>query len=177
METIVTTNGGSEPPKGNDAFFPPASIPVASAPPPYAPEAPPPSATASPPAHTLSRTEILRLVTTTRKRAPIEIPEWGGTFYVREMTRAQHQATQATGATQLPDGSMRAHIPPPNVQMKPYMQCIEFESGERVFADSDIGAFLDMPQSTIQRIVVAIDALNKPDTAAPKPDEIASDPT
>ena len=81
------------------------------------------------------------------KTEPVDVPEWGGTVYVRGLTGAQRDSLELDF---LPakDGKHRAV----NVRGRVAAWCVCDENGKRVFADRDADALGQYPAEVLDKI-------------------------
>jgi len=83
----------------------------------------------------------------------VEVPEWGGSVLVRTMTGTERDAFE----TSLIDGKERNLT---NIRAKLCSKCMVDQSGERLFADSDITALGKKSASALDRVFSAAQRLN-----------------
>jgi len=97
---------------------------------------------------TLSRSDILN-ATSRLKTETIELPEWGGSVVVRELTGAERDAWEASIITS--DGAQSPETMR-NVRAKLIVKTIIDDEGELLFTDDDIDRVGALSGSTLNKI-------------------------
>lgn len=89
------------------------------------------------------------------KLIELEVPEWGGTVHLREMTASERDAFEQASL----DKSGSARLINIRARLASISLC-DF-SGKRLFSDADIAALGELPASALDRIFDASMKLNK----------------
>ena len=79
----------------------------------------------------------------------IEVPEWGGSVYVKGMTGTERDAFEASIVQQR---GKNASVNMANIRAKLASQTICNETGERLFTDADIKALGKKSATALQRV-------------------------
>lgn len=87
----------------------------------------------------------------------VDVPEWGGTVYVRQMTSAERDAHEGERIVVRGD---RVEFSSDNVRAKLLVKCLCNEKGERLFADSDAPALGQQPSGILMRLARIAARLN-----------------
>lgn len=87
----------------------------------------------------------------------VDVPEWGGTVYVRQMTSAERDAHE--GERLIVRGD-RVEFSHDNVRAKLLVKCICDESGNRLFGDADAAALGQQPAGILMRLARVAARLN-----------------
>lgn len=83
---------------------------------------------------TLSRDQILEADDLDREQ--VDVPEWGGPVYVREMTAAERDAFEAEILDRKSDGEVEVDLQ--NIRARLLVRVLCDEDGDRLFDDADI---------------------------------------
>lgn len=83
------------------------------------------------------------------KRESAEVPEWGGTLFIRGMSGAERDAFETSlfsknGAERIFTGD--------NIRAKLLVRCIVDDKGERLFGDDDVAALGQRNAATLDRL-------------------------
>ncbi len=90
------------------------------------------------------------------KKEAVEVPEWGGTVWVRTMTGTERDAFLAVV---LPDkGSVEANLK--NALARLVVRCAINETGERLFSDDDAEALAGKSHIALDRVAIVAQRLN-----------------
>lgn len=100
---------------------------------------------------TLSRDAILGAVDIQTKE--VDVPEWGGTVFIKGMTGAERDAFEATNQR---NGEQNLT----NVRARFLVRCIVNEEGTRIFADQDAAGLGKKSSAAISRLWDAAAELN-----------------
>jgi hypothetical protein len=87
------------------------------------------------------------------KPTKVEVPEWGGFVYVRQMTGAERGALEAEAIA-----DKKNHVA--TLRSRMAARCICNEAGDRLFADADIEALGKKSQAGLDRVMAAIAQAN-----------------
>lgn len=105
----------------------------------------------------LSREDILSahdLVT-----EEVEVPEWGGSVFIRTMTGAERNAFELEVVPGVADGSNKMDIL--NMREKLLVKVIVDEDGERMFTDKDIKALGQKSAAALDRLFEVAQRVNR----------------
>ena len=105
---------------------------------------------------TLTRDQILEAVDVTT--STVEVPEWGGSVKVRNMTGADRDAFEASLITTAPDGTRKMNMS--NVKTKLLAMTIVGDDGNLLFSVDDMDRLALKSAGAIDRVYVAAQALN-----------------
>lgn len=101
---------------------------------------------------TLSRDAILAAPDVQTRE--VDVPEWGGTVFIKGMTGAEQDAFEA--ANRRADGEPNLT----NVRARYLTRCIVNETGTRIFAEQDAAALGKKSSAAIQRLWAVASELN-----------------
>lgn len=99
----------------------------------------------------LTREDILRSVG--HAVEPVEVPEWGGTVYLRTLTAGELLALNATAHED-------ASTPSPPMIARLLVACLCDESGKRLLTDADAAALESKPAPILYRLYRVAGRLN-----------------
>ncbi len=88
----------------------------------------------------------------------VDVPEWGGTVYVRSMTGADRDAFEASMVTVNPDGSRTPDMR--NLRAKLVALTLVDEAGNRLFEVADIPRLALKSAAALERVFEAAQRLN-----------------
>lgn len=88
----------------------------------------------------------------------VEVPEWGGTVYVRSMTGADRDAFESSMVTVHPDGSRTPDLR--NLRSKLVALTLVDEEGNRLFEVADIARLALKSSAALERVFEAAQRLN-----------------
>lgn len=103
----------------------------------------------------LSRDAILKAQDL--KRESVEVPEWGGSVLVRQMTASERDRFEAR--LFVGDGATRT-INQDNLRAKLCALCIVDEQGKRMFEDADIAALGGKSAAALNRVFDVAQRIN-----------------
>lgn len=103
----------------------------------------------------LSRDAILKAQDL--KREAVEVPEWGGSVLVRQMTASERDRFEAR--LFVGDGATRT-INQDNLRAKLCALCIVDEQGKRMFEDADIAALGGKSAAALNRVFDVAQRIN-----------------
>lgn len=89
---------------------------------------------------------------------PVQVPEWGGTVFVRSMTGADRDAFEASMVTINPDGSRVPDMR--NLRSKLVALTLVDEAGNRLFDVADIPRLALKSAAALERVFEAAQRLN-----------------
>ena len=92
------------------------------------------------------------------KNVAVEVPEWGGTVYVRTMTGADRDQFESSMVTVGADGVRKADTS--NLRAKLIALTIVDENGTRLFEASDVDRLGLKSAAAIERVFAAAQGLN-----------------
>ena len=92
------------------------------------------------------------------KNEAVDVPEWGGTVYVRTMTGADRDQFEASMMSIGVDGTRKADMT--NLRAKLIALTIVDEAGNRLFDASDVDRLGLKSASAIERVFAAAQGLN-----------------
>ncbi len=92
------------------------------------------------------------------KRVPVEVAEWGGTVYIRELTAGEMDAWEQY-CVDLRQRRLKDAIP--NLRAHLLVRCICDEHGNRLFEDGDAAALGGKSSTALQVLFDAAVELNK----------------
>jgi len=101
----------------------------------------------------IDRATILSI--TSLKIVPLEIPEWGGTAYVREMRASEREAIETTTA------SLREANRPTKFRSRVAVASLCDEQGVNLFKPEDVDAVDQLPVAALDRVVDCAFALSR----------------
>lgn len=104
----------------------------------------------------LSKKDILAAVDV--KTEPVEVPEWGGSVFVRTMTGADRDGFESSMIVVQPDGTRKADMS--NLRAKLVALTTVDEDGNRLFEVSDIDALSAKSSTALDRVFNASQKLN-----------------
>lgn len=105
----------------------------------------------------LNREDILKaqdLVT-----EEVEVPEWGGSVFIRTMTGAERNAFELEVVPGVADGSNRMDVL--NMREKLLVKVIVDDKGQRLFTDKDIKALGEKSAAALDRLFEVAQRLNR----------------
>ncbi len=88
----------------------------------------------------------------------VDVPEWGGSVYVRSMTGADRDAFEASMVTVNPDGSRTPDMR--NLRAKLVALTLVDEAGNRLFEVADIPRLALKSAAALERVFEAAQRLN-----------------
>lgn len=107
----------------------------------------------------LTRDEILSA--TDLKRELVEVPEWGGSVYVRAMTGTERDSFEESIIEIRQNGKGPTFKPVLTaIRAKLCARCIVGEDGERLFTDKDIDALGKKSIAALDRVYTVAQRLN-----------------
>jgi len=84
----------------------------------------------------------------------LDIPEWGGTVWVRELTAAKRDGYEASLlVAKRVKGRMQMEPALANAKAKMVVKCLVDADGNRLFQDTDINALGQLSSAALNRIV------------------------
>lgn len=92
------------------------------------------------------------------KNEAVDVPEWGGTVYVRTMTGADRDQFEASMVSIGVDGTRKADMT--NLRAKLIALTIVDEAGNRLFDSSDVDRLGLKSASAIERVFAVAQGLN-----------------
>lgn len=92
------------------------------------------------------------------KREKVEVPEWGMTLYVREMTGSERDQYEV-GLIEKKDLPMSQRLE--NMRARLVVLCVVDDKGNRVFSDEDIEAVGGKNAQALTRLTDAAQVINK----------------
>jgi hypothetical protein len=92
------------------------------------------------------------------KNEAVEVPEWGGTVYVRTMTGTDRDQFESSMVSVGADGSRKADMS--NLKAKLIALTIVDEAGNRLFEASDVDRLGLKSAAAIERVFAAAQGLN-----------------
>lgn len=101
---------------------------------------------------TLSRDDVLSA--DDRELREVEVPEWGGTLYVRELSAKEVEDFQSE-ASELQEKAEQGKDLPYSWRASLVALCAADEDGERLFEPDDRGALGDRSNDSIDRVADA----------------------
>lgn len=93
----------------------------------------------------IDRATILSI--TSLKIVPLEVPEWGGTVYVREMRASEREAVETTTA------AFREQHRPTKFRSRVAVASLCDEQGVNLFKPEDVDAVDQLPVAALDRVV------------------------
>jgi hypothetical protein len=107
----------------------------------------------------LSKADILQVVDL--EQESMEIPEWGGTIYVRGATAAERDDyEQSLVGSRVVDDQLKAYTNYHNAKARLVVKCVVDIDGKRVFDDKDADALGSKSAKVIRRIFDRIQSLS-----------------
>lgn len=107
----------------------------------------------------LSRDEILGA--DDLKREAVEVPEWGGSVYVRALTGTERDSFEESIMDIKQTGkSVSAKVILAAMRAKLCARCIVGENGERLFSDEDVEALGEKSAAALDRVFTVAQKLN-----------------
>ena len=92
------------------------------------------------------------------KNEAVDVPQWGGTVYVRTMTGADRDQFEASMVTVLADGTRKADLT--NLRAKLVALTIVDENGARLFEASDVDRLGLKSAAAIESVFAVAQRLN-----------------
>lgn len=118
-------------------------------------------------ATTLSRDDILS--TNDLETQEVEVDQWGGSIYVREMTGSDQDYWESELIEYNADG--QPDLTTDNARAKLLVRCIVDEDGNRLLQDEDAGDLGDQSNRVIDRLFTTLMQISTADV--PELDELA----
>jgi len=91
-------------------------------------------------------------------REPVEVPEWGATVYVREMTGKERDEYESN-LIDKKDMPIKERLR--NMRAQLVVLCTVDEDGQRIFSDDDVEAVGNKSAKALNRIVDAAQNMNQ----------------
>jgi hypothetical protein len=101
----------------------------------------------------LTRDQILEC--SDLKKEEVQVPEWGGSVFVREMNGADRNAWEASLINE------KGKVNLVNIHARLVSFCVVDEKGNRIFSDADVDLLGKKSGKALSRIVDACQKLNK----------------
>lgn len=99
------------------------------------------------------------------KRELVEVPEWGGSVYVRMLSGAERDSYEASMLKYGPDGKpVKGQYNMENVRARLVGLCLCDEKGVRLFEDAEIEALGRKSAAALSRVSAVAQKLNGLDT-------------
>jgi hypothetical protein len=104
----------------------------------------------------LSRDQILEA--SDLKTEEVQVPEWGGSVRVRNLTGADRDAFEDSLVTTLPDGTRKPNLA--NMRTKLVVLTVVDDAGNRIFETSDVERLAAKSAAAIKRVYEAAERIN-----------------
>lgn len=101
----------------------------------------------------LSRDQILEC--SDLKKEEVQVPEWGGSVFVREMSGEDRDAWEASLINEKGTTNLK------NIRARLAAFCIVDENGNRIFTDDDIELLGKKSGKALERVTAACQKINK----------------
>lgn len=95
-------------------------------------------------------------------REPLEVPEWGGTVYVRAMTAGENDAVIKghSKTTFGPNGVPQQHVDIDGFKTAIVVRSLVDEDGNRMFGDHEVGLLAGKSNAAIDKVFEVAQRLN-----------------
>ena len=108
-------------------------------------------------AKTLSKAEICAVVDI--RTQIVDVPEWGGSVAIRELTAAERDAFELSLTVTAADGTRKVDVS--NMTARLSAACIvDPDTGDRLFSDAEVRELANKSGVALQRVFRAAQALN-----------------